>query len=136
MKTTFYTLFALAILSTISCKDTAIHSPLVGRWRVVGYYLSSGGPQYYVPASNQEIQYIQFKDNGLFSGNAYKNYASYSIKDNRTVVINYENTAPDYASQPYKSISLYFSFRNDTLSMSPAGPVVCIEGCSTRFVRY
>ncbi len=137
MKNIIYALFAIAILFTYSCKDTAIHSPLIGKWRVVGYSSSSGGPQVYTPVDKGTNQYVQFNENGMYRSSVNKYYASYSIQDHKTITITYDDSAPDYyTNYKYKTYYLSYGFRNDTLLMSPAGPVVCIEGCSTRYVRY
>jgi len=76
MKNTIITLFALAILTTLSCKDTGIHSPLVGKWRVAGYSISSGGPLVYTPVNGGSSQYVQFYENGTFRSNFYQDYGT------------------------------------------------------------
>jgi hypothetical protein len=137
MKIKNYTLLVLTILIISACKNTAIVSPLIGKWRVVGYYSSIGGPPVYNAVGKDDKGYVQFNENGIMHSNVYDDYASYSIKDYRTITITNDDSKPNYyATHQYKTYYLAYVIKNDTLTMSPAGPVVCIEGCATRFVRY
>lgn len=133
MKKTAITLFTLTILITLGCKDTSLHSPLAGKWRVVGYSTSAGGPPVYYPVDKGSNYYVQFNDNGILRSNYYEDYGQYAIKDNSTLIITNDDTKPNYyATHGYKTYTVFYSFKKDTLIISPP----CIEGCSTKFVRY
>jgi hypothetical protein len=132
MKIKNYTLLAITILFISACKNTNIVSPLVGKWRVAGYYISSGGPLVYTAVAKDDKGYVQFNENAIMRSNVYEDYALYSIKDDRIITVTNNDSKP----HQYKTYSLSYRFKNDTLTMSPAGPIFCFEGCATSFVKY
>lgn len=102
------------------------NNTLTGKWKLAGSMVSAGGPMYYVPAANKN-SYIQFNADYTLVGNVFADYNYFKIKDSVTVTL----TKADKTSfENYR-----YSFRNDTLVMSPSGPLFCIEGCSDLFVR-
>lgn len=109
-----------------ACKKGDNSNALVGKWRETAYYLSSGGPGYWTSVSTKDNTYIQFNQSGALTGTYYPGSAHYEIKDSATVTIheqsgNYEN--------------YHYQIANGVLTLGPIGPIVCIEGCATRYAR-
>lgn len=98
---------------------------LTGKWKVVGNMISSGGPMYFVPATGNDN--VEFNANGEMSGSEFAGFTSYTIKDTVTLhMLKADNTT--YAD--YRC-----TIKGDSLSMSPAGPTYCIEGCVIKLVK-
>ncbi|HTE01492.1 MAG TPA: hypothetical protein VK668_19530 [Mucilaginibacter sp.] len=102
-----------------------IKASLPGTWKVIGSMISSGGPLYFVPADGKD--HASFNTDGALDGSAFPGYKFYTLKDSVTIKI----TKADKAIyQDY-----FYNIHGDTLSMSPAGPVFCIEGCVIKLVK-
>lgn len=87
--------------------------------------ISAGGPLYFVPADGKD--YVDFNANGIIDGSAFPDFKFYTIKDNVTI------NMPKLDKTTYENYQC--NFKGDTLSMSPAGPVFCIEGCTIKLVK-
>jgi hypothetical protein len=70
-------------------------------------------------------EYIQFNTNGSVIG--YGELVNYRIKD--SITINLSNAD----SSTYQNY--FYRIKQDTLIMSPREPLICIEGCSTYYVK-
>jgi hypothetical protein len=133
MKHLIYSLSIVLILAVSAChKDSSTVIPafkatatLPGKWYVVGNMISSGGPMYFVPANGKD--YVVFNNDGTLSGTAFPNYAYYTVKD--TASLNMTN-ADNVTYENY-----YYKISHDTLTLGPAGPLVCIEGCAVILVK-
>lgn len=133
MKYRGYLLFFVIILLAVAChKDGATVIPasktkatLPGTWKVIGSMLSAGGPQYFVPDNNKD--YATFNADGTIGGTAFSGYKYFTVKDTVTIHMTSANKATyeDY----------YYAIKHDTLTMGPAGPNICIEGCSVILVK-
>ncbi|MEO6977855.1 MAG: hypothetical protein ABJA76_12965 [Mucilaginibacter sp.] len=127
MKTLTFTLLLLFGLFLITCKkdNSANGNTLPGRWKLTQTYADIGtGKENYIPVPKDNKEYIIFNTDGTLDGSGFANGASYVVKDSITIAI----TSKDNTIENYR-----YSIKNGTLQMSPAGPVICIEGCGTRY---
>ncbi|MDB5135729.1 MAG: hypothetical protein JWP37_2332 [Mucilaginibacter sp.] len=121
-------LSALVILGTSACKkDSGAkgNTTLQGKWKVIGSMISSGGPMYFVPDNGNH--YAQFNTDGTITGSAFPDEVYYKIKDSITITMTKADkiTYEDY----------YYKIKQDSLTLGPAGPIVCIEGCSIKLIK-
>jgi len=101
------------------------NTSLTGKWKVVGNMVSSGGPMYFIPASGKD--HVDFNTDKSMDGSAFPDFKFYTLKDSVTIKIAKEDTA---IYQNYR-----YTINGDSLSMSPAGPTFCIEGCVIKLVK-
>lgn len=100
---------------------------LIGKWRVTANLIGIGGPGTWTNVPfKADYDYAQFKDNLTIGGTAFPDYLTYVFKDSVTVTM----TKADRSS--YENYR--YTIKGDTLVMSPAGPLYCIEGCAVKFV--
>jgi len=127
-------LFIIAVaVQLCSCKKNEnlvtthmkkVNVSLYGDWKLAGNYISSGGPQYFVPATNATR--TTFNIDGSLTGTSFPNFNHYTLID--SVTIKLTGTGTNYGTFLYK-------INEDTLRMSPIAPSMCIEGCSIVFVK-
>jgi hypothetical protein len=122
-------LFALHLCSCQKDNGSTIHrkianASLFGDWKLAGNYISSGGPQYFVPAKVKSN--ATFNTDGGLTGTSFPTYNRYTLVDSVTIKLTGAGT--DYTTFLYK-------INEDTLRMSPIAPYICIEGCSIVFVK-
>jgi hypothetical protein len=97
-------------------------SSLPGTWKLSESYSSNGSKGSWTKSKDNLV--VEFNSDGSFSGNAYPDYVSYSIKDGSTIVLlKKDKTEQNYA----------YGIKNGVLTMSPSGPIMCIEGCADHF---
>ncbi len=127
MKYLAYFLPITIILFTSACGKENVkgNSTLTGKWKLVESLADPGngsGKWEPVPTST----YVQFYANGNLGGTTFPSYVSYTVKDSVTLTF----------IQANKTIQNYrYKISHDTLSMSPAGPIMCIEACGIRFKK-
>ena len=98
---------------------------LTGKWKFVESLLDPGdGSGKWLPV--QVSAEFELKDDGTTTGNAFPNYITYTLKDSVTLTFKQADTT----TQNY-----FYKISNDTLTMSPAGPIRCIEACGSRFKK-
>jgi hypothetical protein len=98
---------------------------LPGKWKLSESWASEGsGKQDWKPVKTQVL--VQFKDDGSLAGNAFEGYVSYVIKDSKTLVL----MKADKTEQNYS-----YTLTDGKLTLSPAGPIYCIEGCGSRYIK-
>lgn len=127
---TFTIIWLLAGLTFVcACKKESNNSSLTGKWKLTATYRGTGSSSTddWKPVDLKTNLYLQFNNNGSLGGNSYyRTYVSYIIKDGQIVTL-------------YKADGVYenYSYRieNNVLTFSMAGPIVCFEGCSDRYVR-
>ncbi|MBK0380578.1 hypothetical protein [Mucilaginibacter segetis] len=132
--TRIFTAMLITIAVMTSCqkdklKTTGVsvnNTSLTGRWRVTGQMISSGGPMYWVPATNNN-EFLQLMENGAMTWTSTPDYTMYMLKDSTTL------TMTNAANTKYENY--IYKIKGDTLSLGAAGPVICIEGCSIQFVK-
>lgn len=129
----FVYFFSMVILIAIgSCQKGDVipevkDKKLTGKWVLVSRFISAGPPgQWYdVPANANN--YVEFKADGNLTGNQFTDYATYAVKDSVTVILTKSNS----------NVIQNYSYKIDGnfLTLSPAGPIFCIEGCATKYIR-
>lgn len=100
---------------------------LKGTWKLSESYIDIGdGRGKWRPVSeySTQISLLTFKDSGVLDGSAYSKYVTYAVKDSITLTF-YEK---DKTEQNFR-----FNISNGVLTMSPSGPIFCIEGCGQKF---
>jgi hypothetical protein len=95
---------------------------LPGTWKISESFISNGGKGEWT--KNKSNVVLEFKADGSLAGNAYPDYVSYSVKDGTTIVF----MKKDKTEQNY-----VYKLNDGMLTMSPSGPIMCIEGCADRF---
>ncbi|WP_183556691.1 lipocalin family protein [Mucilaginibacter sp. SP1R1] len=128
MKYLIPALLVAIIIQTSACKKSntsVVNTSLTGQWKLSRSLISSGGPQYWVKATN--TSYVLFNDDGALGGTAFTDYKLYTIKDSVTLTF----TTADKA----KYQNFRYKIKGDSLTMSPNGPIFCIEGCAIQFVK-
>lgn len=110
--------------SNITTQKENANVSLLGNWKLAGNYISSGGPQYFVPTTVNSN--ATFNANGSLTGSSFPTFNEYTLVD--SVTIKLTNSGADYETFIYK-------INEDTLKMAPIAPNVCIEGCSIVFVK-
>lgn len=128
MKYFAYLLLAAVMLLAPSCrKDGAStgNASLTGKWKLVESLNDPGdGSGKWLPVTNSTG--LDLNADGTMSGTTFPIYVSYVVKDSVTLTF----------SQSDKTIQNYrYKISHDTLSMSPAGPIMCFEACGIRFKK-
>lgn len=128
MKLLFIALVFLLMFA--ACKkdgENVVNTSLIGKWKVIGNYVSSAGPMYYVPATKPDYDYATFTISGAVGGTVFTGLKNYTLKDSTTITMTKDDRVT-YQNYHYK-------INKDTLKMSPNGPMYCVEGCVIVFVK-
>lgn len=130
MKNSLKVLSLLFIFLISSCDKENVNldrKSLTGKWKLTETFADIGnGKAKWKAVSKKEVKHVEFRANGELGGDAFPDYISYAIKDSVTISMTHKN----------QSIQNYsYQFEDDKLSMSPAGPIMCIEGCGIRFEK-
>ena len=101
---------------------------LVGKWKLSETLVDPGdGSGEWKKVGRGFDYYIDFKANGELAGNGLPGYAVYSVKDSTIITV----TKADGVT--YQNYS--YQLKDGRLSISPAGPIRCIEACGSRYVK-
>ena len=103
--------------------DNVSATGFTGKWKLTATKISSGGPANWTPVASNENQYAQFNSDGTCN---FGTYSKYVVKDTVTVTLSRNDTIQHYR---------YQFIKQDTLVMSPSGPIICIEECAIKFTR-
>jgi hypothetical protein len=119
--------FAVVFLSYSACKKSATttFTGIYGQWKINADFYSPGTAPAWHNVTAGDKRYIIFDQSGKLETNAYTGYSKFTVKDSVTLL--FSGTSPE---ENYR-----YTLRHDTLVLGPAGPIYCIEGCATRFVR-
>ena len=99
---------------------------LVGKWKLTESLNDPGdGSGKWTKVSGSNVNYVEFKADGQLSG--YGDYKTYTVKDS-TILTFTKADGVTYQDQRYQ-------LQNGMLSMSPAGPIWCIEPCGLRYKK-
>nr|MBC7612762.1 hypothetical protein [Pseudopedobacter sp.] len=127
-KNTILSLIAFIVILTSCGKENATPTnELTGKWKLTSYYYSAGGPITWQNASPDSLKTVEFNDDGNLGGNVYNKYSKYTLKD--SVIITFTGVT-GVAAQNYS-----YQLKNNELILSPAGPIMCIEGCGSKYVK-
>lgn len=98
---------------------------LVGKWKLSETLSDPGdGSGKWTKASGKS-SYIEFKANGELG--SYGDYQTYAVKDSSILKFT-EADGLKYQNYSYE-------LKDGKLSMSPAGPIWCIEACGARYIK-
>ncbi|NEU07608.1 hypothetical protein GZH53_04710 [Flavihumibacter sp. R14] len=100
---------------------------LVGKWKLSETLNDPGDGSGEWRKVKGTDYYIAFKANGEVSGNALPGYAVYSVRDSTVITF---TKADGITYQNYS-----YQLKDGKLNMSPAGPIMCIEACGSRYVK-
>jgi hypothetical protein len=101
---------------------------LIGKWKLSETLADPGdGSGQWKKVANDTNQYIEFKADGKFSGNIYVDYTTYAVRDSSIITFT-KADGVTYQNERYK-------LQGGVLSLSPAGPIYCIEACGARFKK-
>ncbi|HEY4323745.1 MAG TPA: hypothetical protein VGN20_07155 [Mucilaginibacter sp.] len=128
MKYFAYLLSAALTLVVSACHKDAVKAgdtSLTGKWKLVESLADPGdGSGKWMPAASSTE--LDLNTDGTMGGTTFPTYVSYVVKDSVTLTF----------SQQDKTIQNYrYKISHDTLSMSPAGPIMCFEACGIRFKK-
>lgn len=127
MKTSIQAFSIILLFLFAACDKEAVKldsNSLPGTWKLRESYMSDGGKGKWKKSTADIV--VEFKADGKLAGNAYPDYVSYNIKDAATIVLlKKDSTEQNYA----------YELKNGILSMNPSGPIICIEGCGSRFYK-
>ncbi len=122
------TFLSLALsIAFFSCEkgETLKSATLTGKWKLFDSFYSIGGPLIYKQADSTSPVFLDFKNDGRLSY-TNTNYIGFAVKDTNIVTFTDENK---------DRTDFYYFIKGDTLTLSPAGPRMCIEGCGERFIK-
>lgn len=128
MKNPAFALLLVLCFLSVSCTKSLVDPlKLQGKWRITASFISTGAPGQWIPAPNKKnYDYVQFNENGTLAGTLFTDYKTYSVKDSITLTFfKADQTIENYS----------YLLKDGTLTLSPVGPVYCIEGCADRFVK-
>lgn len=108
--------------------------PIIGEWKLVEAYISSGGPQYWVDIEDG-TEYI-FSSNGTFLSNNFSEctIGDFSIVSNELFLYYRCNGFTTRFENPEGAITYTVTFESNYLLLTPTS-VICFEGCSYKFIR-
>jgi len=119
----------LAVLSIVffSCEkgETLKSATLTGKWKLFDSFYSIGGPLIYKQADLETPVFLDLKNDGKLSY-TNTNYTAFAVKD--SIIVTFIDKNKDRSD-------FYYFIKGDTLTLSPAGPRICIEGCGERFIK-
>ncbi|HTK19129.1 MAG TPA: hypothetical protein VL442_06440 [Mucilaginibacter sp.] len=128
MKNFAFSLLIGAILLIVACGKESLKSgntSLTGKWKLVQNLMDPGdGSGKWLPVTTSTT--LQLNADGTTSGTTFPTYVSYVVKDSVTLTF----TLNDKSLQNYR-----YKISHDTMSMSPDGPIRCIEACGIRFKK-
>ena len=129
--TKLFAIVAILIITACSKENNEIidvlanPEVLVGKWKLSETLSDPGdGSAKWKKASGSS--YIEFRANGEL-GNSYGDYKTYAVKDSSILKFT-EADGVKYQNYSYE-------LKDGKLSMSPAGPIWCIEACGARYVK-
>ncbi|OOQ58152.1 lipocalin family protein [Mucilaginibacter pedocola] len=130
--------FLFAAACTKMQEVVLTNASIAGTWKLDATYADPGdGSGTYHPVTIATTNTITFKPDGKIetvglddSENFlmhFSQYTTFAIKDSTTLIF---KEPTDTTSQKY-----LYKIEGDKLTLIPAGPVMCIEGCGTRFQK-
>jgi len=129
MKTLTRVTFVLILIILAACKKENSGSGIIGKWRLTAAFADPGngrGVWVAIEKKGFYFDYVKFHSNGSLESTIFTDYVTYKLKGSDTVTFSMK----DNTIQHYQ-----YTIKNDTMVMSPAGPIMCIEGCGMMFAR-
>ena len=101
---------------------------LIGKWKLSETLADPGdGSGEWKKVGKKFEAFIEFKANGAIAGNALGDYSTYSVRDSSVIAV---TKADGVTYQNYA-----YQLKDGKLNLSPAGPIMCIEACGSRYVK-
>jgi hypothetical protein len=123
-------LLALVIIFASCSKETLDpnNTELTGKWKLAETLADPGdGSGKWQKVSGKTDRYIEFKANGELAGTVPKDFISYAVSDSSILT---------FTKNDGVTIQNYlYQLKDGFLEMSPAGPIWCIEGCGSRYIK-
>ncbi len=115
-------------------KDLSYDNSILGNWKLVEAYISSGGPQYWVDIESGEE--ITFLSNGSFESNRFPECTTgeFSIESNELFLTYTCDGFTTGIENPEGAITYKLTFKSNYLILTPTS-VICFEGCSYKYKR-
>lgn len=101
---------------------------LVGRWQLVEYYLSAGGPGYWTKADPATPSIIEFKANGAYISEREDCSGQYTAETDQEIIIRELCSTGEVRERAISGNIL----PSGELVLSPTNPI-CIEGCAYKY---
>ena len=122
---TFLSMTLSLVFFSCEKSETIESAALAGKWKLFDSFYSIGGPLIYKQADPGAPVFLDIKNDGKLS---YTNtdYTAFSIKDSTIVT---------FIDKNKDRSDFHYVIKGDTLTLSPAGPRMCIEGCGERFLK-
>ena len=137
MKIIISSLILFVLFSAFECHHQKNVEPnsenqdiLIGRWQLVEYYLSAGGPGYWTKADAAKLSIIEFKADGAYIRDRADCSGQYTAATDQEIIIKI-SCATGYVRQSELSGKILPS---GELAIVPTNPM-CIEGCSSKYKR-
>ena len=119
----------ILILANACTKNHEVpQTALEGKWKLTESMVDpgNGGGKWMKVPEKSPYEFVTFSGTGKIESNVFGEYTEYSLKDSTTLSFKRKNnTIQNYL----------FAIDGKTLTMSPAGPILCIEGCAIRFSK-
>ena len=119
---------SLFLVLIFSCKkDNTSGAGIYGKWRLTETLADPGnGLGEWMKVSASSNDYVEFRPDGKVKSTLFAEYATYVLTDSTTITFSKEN----------KTVQHYrYSIKDGVLTMSPNGPIYCIERCGSRFKK-
>jgi hypothetical protein len=142
MKTIAAYLLFFVLFSAFQCQRQEVVEPnlenqpmtegrsaaLIGKWQLVEYYWSAGGPGNWTKADPAKPEIIEFKSNGEYFSGCEDCTGQYTAETDQEIVIKQTFSAGEVR----QSELLGKILPSGELVITPTNPV-CIEGCSYKY---
>lgn len=144
MKYVLYFIVATSVLVSscskndqdIETKDlTAKYKPIFGKWKQVGAFISSGGPQYWVDVDNGEE--LTFSSDGGFSSNRFSGCTNGDFEiESDELKLSYNCDGFESGFENSEGFITYIiTFESDYFLITPTSGAICTDGCSYKYIR-
>jgi hypothetical protein len=137
MKIIISSLLLFVLFSAFECQhqenvdpNTKNQDVLIGRWKLVEYYLSDGGPGYWTKADPAKPYIIEFKADGAYISDRADCSGQYTAAPDQEIIIKI-SCDTGYVQKSELSGKILPS---GELYIVPTNPY-CIEGCSYKYMR-
>jgi hypothetical protein len=125
---TTLSLSVLCLLLAACKKDDGPALALTGKWQLRQTIESEAmGGKWQNVQKESEIESLEFRADGTYQSNLKPNFTRYSVKPDSSKITITSPAGKKYVYL-YKLDSKYLTF-------SEIEPIICIEGCSSRFVK-
>ena len=137
MKTIIFFLLLFVLFSAFECQHQEDIEPssenqaiVIGKWQLVEYYWSAGGPGYWTKADPAKPDIIEFKADGEYISGRENCSGRYTAATSQEIMIKI-SCSTGYVQQSEHAGKILPS---GELVLEPTKPM-CIEGCSEKYKR-